>query len=191
MNDRKLAFEDFGSFEKFSDQILTEIIREGERELDARLSTANASDQRALSSFGFQITLSLAVCAGLAAIAESQEKQVFLLSLGIFTLAGLVASAVFAYESIIPKLFRYPGNRPDSWFIKDWHTPPLSEELATMQSVKVEQCYCLYSALYDNKKVMERNAELLKHSLAAMSVTIAMSLFGYIIFLICANLLAV
>ena len=182
MKAEKLKFDDFIAFRDFSNDILSEIVREGERDLDARLSTANASDQRALGVFGFQITLAIAVCGGLAALAAKNPVDKVLIGLAIMLLFGLVVAAFYSYLSVLPKPFCYPGNRPDSWFVKDWKLPPKTECTADVRLARVEQCYCIYSAIYDNTKVMERNAKLLINSLAVMMVAIIFPAICYLLF---------
>ncbi len=171
----KLAFENFKDFREFPEDILSEIVREGERKLDAQLSTANAVDQRALAVLGFQITLAIAVLGGLASFVSQPKFDRVLVSLGLLVLVGLACAAGFAYLSVLPKLFRYPGNRPDSWFVEDWHLPPNSRKASKLSLARSEQCYCLYSAIYDNSEIMDDNAKLLRTSMEVMVITILFS----------------
>lgn len=172
---KKLQFEDFSEFYAFPTEILEEIIREGERYLDARLTTANSADQRALALLGFQLTLTLAVGGGLISLLMRQTVNEFLVICGLIQIILMGIASFQAYCSVKPKLFRFPGNSPHLWFVENWERSPYSPYSARLKDARVEQCYALYSAIYDNKEVMEENASLIKNS---MALTMASSIFS-------------
>lgn len=160
----KLAFVDFAEFAAFDQELLREIIREGEREMDARLVTANAADQRALTIAGFQLTLVIALTGATYALAYGEHPNLLLATITAFGVAGLGIAAYFSLFSVAPKKFKFPGNSPENWFSSLWHNP-VKPEKAKLRDALVEECYCLYSCLYDNKIAMENNARSLRFSI--------------------------
>ena len=162
---KKLTFSDFQSFASFDENILREIVREGEMEMQARLETANAADQRALTVFGFQTTVLVALVGAIYVMSTEVKPDSYLIFLAVLEVFALAISAFLSLDSVRPKLFAFPGNRPDSWIISDWHIAPQSESSATIKQALTEQCFCLYSCLFDNQAVMEQNAIRLKTSI--------------------------
>ena len=110
----KLAFVDFAEFAAFDQELLREIIREGEREMDARLVTANAADQRALTIAGFQLTLVIALTGATYALAYGEHPNLLLATITAFGVAGLGIAAYFSLFSVAPKKFKFPGNSPET-----------------------------------------------------------------------------
>ncbi|WP_143146734.1 hypothetical protein [Novosphingobium sp. NDB2Meth1] len=181
----KRGFSDFSSFQQFPVEVLREIVREGELEMQARLETANAADQRALTLVGFQITAATALIGATYFLYSQHPVDKLFLFLCIFEAIFLITAAYFGIDSAKPKQFRFPGNDPWNWNISDWHEKPASYQNAQVNSALAEQCYCLHTSLYHNRKSMEENAELTKKSvkITYWSAAIFISFSIIIIFL--------
>jgi len=172
---QKLSYQDFEGYVNFDVKILERIIHDGETELTARLETANAADQRALTLFGFEITALLALVSGLYAVSTGTKPDLPLMCIGGLQIAALTVASWFSLQSVRPALFSFPGSRPDLWNIKDWHVPPTSESSAKLEQALAEECYCLYSAIFENKITMEDNAESIKLSIDILFFSIIFS----------------
>ncbi len=177
----KLQFQDFEAFAAFDQEVLKEIIREGEVEMNARLLTANASDRRSQSLFGFQISATLALAgAGFAAISDGGS----FVPLGIvaFIIAtSLMIGAFIALESVRPTLYCFPGNDPKNWRLDQWHFNLSSYGDATLTKAMVEQCVCLHRGLFDNRRDMEAKSEKYRLSI---DITIFSALASIVLILL-------
>lgn len=179
-----LKYNDFMAFQAFDEAILREIIREGEAKLSAQLSVAAAADQRGLTILGFQVTALVAVSGGVIALASATKPDKPIIAIAAVLSLGLLIAICFAHASIFPKHFCFPGNSPKNWFASDWHTPHLTEKSAGIRQAMVEQCYCLYTGIRDNEKVMELNADSIKLSTTFMLSSTVLSFIFVAVLLI-------
>jgi hypothetical protein len=98
-------FSDFEQLLKFDQDVLREIIRDGERRLDVQLATANAADQRALSFLGFVIAGITAAVSAAVAMATSDSPQPSLVALAFLFSISLSRPA----EDSTSKQVQLPG----------------------------------------------------------------------------------
>lgn len=179
------TFEEFEPFLKFNQDVLLEIIREGELRLNAQIATATAADQRALSIAGFQVASLTALVGGMAALLLSKAPNIFVVGVGFFQIAAFLLAAANSIASARPQLFSFPGNKPENWFASDWNFQNLTEATATIEKARVEQIYCLNQAISKNTDTMEDSARSMKLSIDMMFWSILMSsilMAGYAIY---------
>jgi hypothetical protein len=181
------TFQEFEQFLNFKQDILAEIVREGEIKLNAQLAVATAADQRALTISGFQIAALTALIGGVAALLLSETPNVYIVVVGFFQISAFLLSAFKAIASARPQLFSFPGNEPENWFAADWHFNGLVESTATLEKAKVEQAFCLNNAIKSNVKTMENSTNQIKLSIDIMFWSIlcsAVLLAGYTVYIL-------
>jgi hypothetical protein len=159
------TFQEFEPFLNFNQEILSEIIREGELRLTNQVTTATAADQRALSIAGFQIAALTALVGGVAAILLSDKPNIYIVLVGFLQISAFLLAAFKAIASARPQLFSFPGNQPENWSASEWNFPDVTESTATPEKAKVEQIYCLNQAIGKNMATMESSAEAIKLSI--------------------------
>lgn len=174
-----LKYDDFARFQDFDIDVLKEIVREGEAKLAAQLQVATAADQRALTILGFQVTALIAVAGGIFALVLNNKPDKSIIAVASILALGLLISIFYSHASVFPKSFCFPGNSPKNWFVEDWHTSFRDEQAADLKSAMAEQCYCLYTGIRDNDKIMELNASSIKISTSCMMTsTILAFIYG-------------
>ena len=167
-----LSFPDFEEFRHYDQEILREIIRDGESEMKARLETANAADRRALTLVGFQLTIAVAMTSAAYSLVAQGQPDIELAILAIGVVAGMIAAAFSGLQSVSPSLFCFPGNDPKNWHYEQWNYKLDSWKSATLRHALAEQCFTLHTGLRDNKAAMELAAQRTKFSLYVMFGTI-------------------
>lgn len=170
--------KDFQQFEHlldFEQEVLEKIVHEGEIRLEAQLATANAADQRALTYLGYLVATATASVGAAVALLLSQAPRLPLIMIA-FAFAGCLLFCAFkALQSVTPKQFSFPGNKPQNWFCNDWNFP--KNKGRKIEQALVEQCFTLNQAVCKNQNDMESNADALNK---AISCSIeATALFGF------------
>ena len=167
-----LSYDSFAEFEQFEQEILREIIRDGETEMRARLDTANAADVRILTLVGFQLTIAIAMASAAYSLLSRNSPELELGGLAIFTVLGMILAANFGLKSATPTLFHFPGNDPKNWHHSQWYHELSHAGEATVKMALTEQCYTLHRALNENLVTMENAAWNAKFSIKSMYYTI-------------------
>lgn len=180
----KFRFDHFASFSAFNQDVLREIIRDGEIEMRARLDTANAADQRALTLVGFQLTIAVAMTSAAYALVSSKNPDFELGFLAAFVVVGMIFSAHQGLSSASPSPFCFPGNDPKNWHSEDWNFELRSAKHATLKKALIEQCYTLHTGIHDNKKSMEQAVAKTKLSIGSMFATIYLATITSVIVLV-------
>ena len=181
------TFAEFAPLLNFNQQVLTEIVREGELRVNAQMTTATAADQRALSIAGFQVASLTALIGGVSMLLLSSTPNVFVIAVGFFQIAAFLVSAFNAIASARPQLFSFPGNSPENWFACDWNFENLTEATATIEQATIEQIYCLNQAISKNTSTMESSAGAMKLAIDLMFWSILMSavlMAGYAVYIL-------
>jgi len=142
------------------EEVLSEVVREGEMRLAAQFAAAAAADQRAMSWFSLLVTITIAALGGAATLLVSGRFFYVAMTLLLFSFALLVASFK-AVECVRPRLFSFPGNLPENWLPERWQDP---DKLDIVQA-RVEQSICLNNAIDDNKRLADAAGRNLQHSI--------------------------
>lgn len=143
------------------EDVLDEVVREGERRLDAQFSAANASDQRAMSWCGLLITITIAGL-GAAATFASLGKGLLTIAAVTFSLLVLVAT-YFGLAGARPQGFHFPGNLPENWLPDRWQGHPGCSHCLTQ--ARLEQAVCLNNAIHRNVRWAEASGRALHRSM--------------------------
>ena len=152
------------SLKKASPDLLNEIKLEAEARLDAQLSTAIASDQRAMTFLGFLLTLvAFLIGASLAAITAATPAPI-IANIAAGGAVGLGVSGILAYLASRPIDFRFVGNDPESW------TGDIEGEIS-LHDALAEQTAYYDKMLKINRKAMKQGAELLRWASIIAGVT--------------------
>lgn len=178
-------FEEFEPFLQFNQDVLAEILREGELRLATQVATATAADQRALTIAGFQIASLTAIVGGVTAMVVSKNPDIFITVLAVFQIIAFLYAASNAIASARPQLFSFPGNKPENWFADEWTFPNLSESAATIKLATVEQLYCVNQAICKNEQTMETSVAAIKLSIDLMFWSVlcsSLSVAGYAVY---------
>ena len=153
------------SLKKASPELLNEIKLEAEARLDAQLSTAIASDQRAMTFLGFLLTLvAFLIGASLAAITAATPSPT-IANIAAAGAIGLGLSGVLAYLASRPIDFRFVGNDPESW------TGDIDNNIS-LHDALAEQTAYYDKMLKANRRAMKIGAELLRWASIVAGVTV-------------------
>lgn len=158
-----LPFKDFYHLLNFDQAVLERIVLEGEAKLQAQLSVATASDQRAISFLGFLVGAATAVIGASVALLLSNTPNFALICIAYLYAAALITASSKAVKVFKPKAFSFPGNEPENWLTTQWNFEKNSER--SIKHALVEQCYTLNQAIKKNALDMEKNAAYLKQSI--------------------------
>lgn len=97
------------------EQMLVEIRDAAERRLEAQLTAALASDQRALNFAGFAATPAAALTGLAASILIGRGPEQFLGWLALAAAVALAAAMALAVFAARPSKWFFPGGKPESW----------------------------------------------------------------------------
>jgi hypothetical protein len=100
---------------KADQSTLNEVLREAEAYLAAQLTSALASNQRAISFTNFMAAAAAAIGSGAAGLLTGTTPK---LALGVIAAAvalGLLAAMAFAIAAAMPTQFWFAGNTPAQW----------------------------------------------------------------------------
>lgn len=180
----------FKSFETLTEEVLAEVVREGELLLSSQLQAGIAADQRALTFAGFATTAAGAVF-GLV-IANPVPKEVlpptFVAVLGLGLAAALLVAVVMAILSALPRQFFFPGNEPANWAPEHWSLPPSARR--TLKAARIEQAQVLQTMISANKAGAERQAQLIRRAVwlafGAAIAALAAAMAAYVVLAVAA-----
>ncbi len=173
-----VTMTDFTEFEQllaYKQDVLGEIVREGELKLSSQLSVATAADSRALALIGFQIAAATASLGGTVALLFVTPLREYLIALGFFAALGLIVAAFIAIESVRPANFSFPGNQPENWLPNQWISNAALPGDKSLERARIEQCFVLNNAINRNATDMLTNANKVKLSIDITFWTIAMA----------------
>jgi hypothetical protein len=182
-------FADFEHLLLLDQEVLDEIVREGELRLSSQFETATAADQRALTLIGFQTAAATAAIGASVALLLGKEPHYYFLCVGFFITCGLLVAAFKAMDSVRPKLFGFPGNYPANWFPSEWASFATAPHDLSMKRARVEQCCGLDDRIRKNLEILETNAKSVKFSIDISFWSVAMTfilVLGYVIWVVIA-----
>ncbi len=181
------GFESLGTL---GEDVLAEVVREGELLLSSQLQAGIAADQRALTFAGFATTAAGAVF-GLV-IANPMPKDVLpptlVAVLGLTLATALLVAVVMAILSALPRQFFFPGNEPVNWAPEYWSLPASAPR--TLKAARVEQAQVLQAMITANKAGAERQAKLIRHAVwlafGAAIAALAAAMAAYVVLAVAA-----
>ena len=159
------------------EEVLAEVVREGELKLQAQLEASLAGDIRALSLAGFSLTGSTALLGAAAALARNERPDYSVMLIATALGALLLVSGGLAVLSARPVRFHFPGNEPKNWLPSEWQLSP--SEKPTLKRARVEQAIVLQSLIGKNQQSCERNARLTTAALALIFIAGALAAFSF------------
>lgn len=147
----------------FHDDVLDEIVREGEAMLAAQLSVATAADQRAMTLAGFFIAAATAAVGGVVALILSDKVDWNVVLIGTAYAIAMTSAGGSAIWSARPNRFSFPGNEPASWHPEQWRIG--SGGPHTKEQARIEQSMTLQSQIKRNTQTLTRNGRWMKGAL--------------------------
>jgi hypothetical protein len=100
---------------KADQSTLSEVLREAEAYLAAQLTSALASNQRAISFTNFMAAATAAIGSGAAGLLTSTTPKLALGLIATVVALGLLAAMAFAIAAAMPTQFWFVGNTPAQW----------------------------------------------------------------------------
>jgi hypothetical protein len=172
---------DFESLRALSDDVLAEIVREGETRVLAQLQIATAADQRALTFAGFLVAAATAALGGGIALMKATNPDPILAAVAfVFAFGALIGSGL-AMVTVWPRKFAIPGNEPINWLPAEWRW---QNKGFSLKEARVEQACCLQEAILKNQRAARKAAELMHWSMYASAGSVAAA--GLVLLLILA-----
>ncbi|MBM7406927.1 MULTISPECIES: hypothetical protein [Sphingomonas] len=176
-----MAQGNLDSLRTFDEDVLREIVREGERRLDAQLATANAADQRAMAWAALLVTVAAAVLGGSAALLVGGTNLLLaLIGVGVALMLGV--AIMKAVDVVRPKGFDFPGNQPRNWLPENWQCHGSGEKCDARQAL-LEQAATLDQQIEENATLAANAGAQLRMSmdLALYSVVMGAVLVGLLV----------
>jgi hypothetical protein len=164
------------------DDVLAEVVREGEATLAAQLTVSMAADQRALAFASVVLTAATAALGGVGAIVYSDRPDWGIVIAAGILAAGLMSAGAIALYSARPSPFCLPGNEPRNWLPGKWSLPAGATH--TLSAARVEQAGVLQSLISKNREASAHAARYLRRGILIVFSTIAadaLILFGVIL----------
>lgn len=164
-------------FEKASDDLLTEIVRQAEARLSVQTQFALAADQRALSLTNLYGSMTAALLAGAIAALAAGFRPIACAMAG----AGLMIflATVLVAIAARPSTFSTVGNDPQNW-ADDIETG------RTLHQARADTARIYDEALRKNRKHMKKQTGLINSALVMMllagPVAAGAGLTGYYVF---------
>lgn len=146
------------------EEILKEVVREGEAMLAAQLSVATAADQRAMTFAGLLIAAATAATGGVVALILTANPNWTAALIGAFYAIFALVAAGFAIWSAKPNDFSFPGNEPSSWHPEQWLAGKNGPH--NLKQARVEQAVTLQSQIGKNKATLALNAARMRKAVA-------------------------
>ena len=181
MNAPDNGFETFGTL---TEDVLAEVVREGELLLASQLQAGIAADQRALTFAGFATTAAGAVFGLVIAnpVPAGVLSPLLVTGLGIALAAALMTAVVMAILSALPRQFFFPGNEPANWAPEHWSLPPSARR--TLKAARIEQAQVLQAMISANKAGAARQAKLIRRAVwlafGAAIAALAAAMIAYV-----------
>lgn len=160
-------------------EILKEVVREGEAMLAAQLTVATAADQRAMTFAGLLIAAATAATGGVVALVLSSEPNWEAALIGALYALAAITAAGLAIWSARPAEFSFPGNEPASWHPAQWHTGIGGPH--DVNQAHTEQAMTLQSQIGKNKKTLARNALWMKRAVTVGFLSTALAALAIVI----------
>ncbi|RSV20378.1 hypothetical protein CA236_00220 [Sphingomonas sp. ABOLG] len=169
------------SLKALDNDILKEVVREGERRIDAQLATANAADQRAMAWAALLVTVAAAVLGGSAALLTT-GKNLLLAGTGVGVAFMLGVAIMKAIDVVRPKNFDFPGNQPRNWLPEKWQCYGTGQACDLRQAL-LEQAATLDEQIADNAAAADASGLQLRASmdLALYAVVLGAIVVGALI----------
>lgn len=169
------------SLKELDDSVLKEVIREGERMLDAQLATANASDQRAMAWAAFLASGAVAITGGSAALLVT-GKSLVVAAVGVLVAFIFGIAILKAIDVARPKDWHFPGNRPGNWIPASWQCHG-SGETCDLRQAMLEQAAALDEQICDNAEAASHSGRQLALSmdLALYAVALGALAIGFLV----------
>jgi hypothetical protein len=164
--------KDYDGLRDLDDNVLGEVVREGEAKLEAQLQIATAADQRALTLASFQITAATAAVAGGVALMTSQQPDKLLALIAFLFALALLALAGLALWTVVPRKFKIPGNMPLNWRKDQWRWQDKGFDI---KAARIEQAACLEEQIATNREQLDGSAGLMRISFLGTIITAAIS----------------
>lgn len=167
------------TLEALSEDVLCEVVREGELQLQAQLQVSLAADSRGLTIAGFSLTASTALLGAAAVLARDARPDLPVILVAAALGVAMLTAGALAVISARPVRFYLPGNQPINWIPADWDLPPGARR--TLKRARVEQAKVLQSMLRKNHGTAHRNAKFVHAALlvifgAAVLAAVALAL---------------
>jgi hypothetical protein len=143
--------------------VLGEVVREGELKLQSQLQASLAADSRALSLAGFSLTGSTALLGAAAALSHDNAPDFPIIYIATGFGVALLVSGGLAVLSARPVKFYFPGNEPKNWVPEEWDLP--EGQQPTFKRARIEQAMVLQSVISKNQAACETNARLTRAAL--------------------------
>jgi hypothetical protein len=154
---------DLVELERWPKEVLVEIVREGELQVQAQLQTSLAADSRALTIAGACLAAATTLLGAAAALSKSSSPDTFLIMVASALGLVLLLSAGLAVYSARPVPFGFPGNDPANWAPAGWREPPKQGQ--EMKRARIEQAITLQETIEANRKASANNARLIRWAL--------------------------
>lgn len=172
----------FEPLRRLPQDVLNEVVREGEIRLTAQLQMASSADQRALTIAGFEIAAATASLGGGIALAVGSNADLWLSLVAVVFAMAMAFSAREAVLSARPQKFHAPGNSPTGWLPENWLDG--ATKGYDLTQAKIEQAACLDEAIMGNALDMDAAGARVRKSLTWSIATVglaAMILLGTLI----------
>lgn len=160
---------DFESLRTLSDDVLAEVVREGELRLQAQLQIATAADQRALTFAGFQIAAATGSLAGGVALMTADDPDLVLAATAFTFALVLLIGCLFAIATVWPRKFSIPGNEPHNWAPHEWRWADKGFDL---KAARVEQASCLQEGIQKNQRAATRSSRWMHWSMVTTAAAV-------------------
>lgn len=147
---------EFDSLDELDEEILSEVVREGELLVSSQFQSALGADQRAVNWITIIATLATASFGGTAWLFVTEQPAAYGLLLFAYSVL-LVVTGYTASFAVRPSKFQLPGNEPSNWLY--WEKPPSRHQCL------VEQAGNLAIQIETNRKKLEESAKSLRQSI--------------------------
>jgi len=164
----------FDSFSYLPEPLQLEAIREGEARMQAQLLVATAADQRALTWGGLLVAAATGALGGGLTLISKSEPDYCLGLLAIAFSFSMVVAAWKALQTVQPKEFCLPGNRPANWLPEQWDC--VGSERRKLSQGRREQAEHLSNQITDNAEYAKERAIQMRSSFQIAKYTLYFSI---------------
>jgi hypothetical protein len=158
------------SLKNLPQEVLEQIVREGELMMQAQLQTHLATDQRAITFAGLMLTAATASFGAAIALVRVTPPDRALAEIAGWFAVGLIAAAGLALITAFPRKFCLPGNEPKNWRTDHWEPGKRDTKQARHSQVKI-----LQSQITKNRRLAKTKGQ----------IQLASFIIAYITCLIC------
>jgi hypothetical protein len=164
------------SLNELPNDVLAEVVREGELKLDAQLQTALAADNRSLTISGLSLTASTTLLGGAAILTGETHPDLPVIGIAALLGVALLSAGILAMLAARPVSFFLPGNEPENWVPSAWDLPAGAGR--TLKRARVEQARVIQKLLSSNSLTAQRNARLVRAALWIILSGVTLAAFG-------------